>query len=564
MNTELVQKLEVLLQTDDITSIKTEVRDLMADVKAQTAKDRQIQLEKWEGEEHEEGAEFHYLESPEKEQLDALMETYRARVKEHGKKIADEQRNNLNAKNDLLNQLQSLIKEEENVGKAFATFKEIEEKLRATGDVPGDQYREFQERFTLLKNDFYYNINIYKELQENDLKINLRKKEDLIGLAKDLLKMEDVKEIDLLVRSYQKQWSDIGPSPRENWKEIGDEFFGVLRESIQKIQAHYDSIRSTYDANLQVKRDLVDTLRQTVSLDISNHGTWTKKTEEVIQFQKDWKTIGFAPKKENEEVWQEFRGLCDLFFEKKNSFYDQKKSGQKESSAKKKDLIEQADALKESTDWKTTTDAFLKLQNEWKTTGTAAPGDERKLWERFRAACDVFFNAKKENFAGMDERQAENKIAKLALIEEIKAFNMSGNQSDDLKALKAYQAQWNEVGYVPKRDIKSINEAYYKAIDGKYDNLKIGRREKSVEAYKGRIENLKNSNNGERDLTREKRLLHDKIDRLKQNVMQYETNISIFTGPGAEALKKDIEKKIRVSQAEIDEIKSKLKLLSEA
>ncbi|MFT5922075.1 MAG: hypothetical protein ACI8TS_001407, partial [Flavobacteriales bacterium] len=241
MNTELVQKLEVLLQIDDITSIKTEVRDLMADAKAQTAKDRQIQLEKWQGEEHEEGAEFHYIESPEKEQLDALMETYRARTKEHGKKIADEQRNNLNAKNDLLNQLQSLIKEEENVGKAFATFKEIEEKLRATGDVPGDQYREFQERFTLLKNDFYYNINIYKELQENDLKINLKKKEDLIGLAKDLLKMEDVKELDLLVRSYQKQWSDIGPSPRENWKEIGDEFFGVLRESIQKIQAHYDA-----------------------------------------------------------------------------------------------------------------------------------------------------------------------------------------------------------------------------------------------------------------------------------------------------------------------------------
>jgi len=210
------------------------------------------------------------------------------------------------------------------------------------------------------------------------------------------------------VRSYQKQWSDIGPSPRENWKEIGDEFFGVLRESIQKIQAHYDSIRSTYDANLQVKRDLVDTLRQTVSLDISNHGTWTKKTEEVIQFQKDWKTIGFAPKKENEESLARIQRAMWSVFERK-IVSTIRKVWSKESSAKKKNLIEQADALKESTDWKTTTDAFLKLQNEWKTTGTAAPGDERKLWERFRAACDVFFNAKKENFAGMDERQAEIK-----------------------------------------------------------------------------------------------------------------------------------------------------------
>lgn len=564
MTTELVQKLEVLLQTDDITSIKTEVRDLMANVKAETAKDRQIQLEKWQGEEHEEGAEFHYVESPEKEKLDELMESYRTRVKEHGQKIAEEQRANLKAKNDLLSQLETLIKEEENVGKAFAEFKEIDEKIKAIGDIPGDQYKEFQERHTLLKNDFYYNINIYKELQENDLKINLKKKEDLIVLAKELLKMEDVKEIDLLVRSYQKQWSEIGPSPRENWKELGDEFFGLLRESIQKIQAHYDAIRSTYETNLAAKRELVEKLRQTVSLEISNHGTWTKKTEEVIQLQKDWKTIGFAPKKENEEVWQEFRGLCDLFFEKKNKFYDSKKTEQKASSATKKALIEKAEALKDNTDWKATTDAFLKLQNEWKAAGTAAPGEERKLWERFRAACDTFFNAKKANFAGMDERQKENKAAKLALIAEIKAFELSGNQGEDLKTLKAFQAKWNEIGYVPKQDIKTVNEAYYAAIDGKYDNLKMGRREKSVEAYKGRIQSLKNADNGGRDLSREKRLLRDKIDRLKQDILKFETNMSIFTGPGAESLKKDIEKRIRTSQSEIDEIKAKLKLLNDA
>ena len=386
----------------------------------------------------------------------------------------------------------------------------------------------------------------------------------MIVLAKDLLKMDDIKEIDLLVRSYQKQWSEVGPSPRENWKELGDEFFGLLRESIQKIQAHYDAIRSSYETNLTAKRELVEKLRQTVSLEISNHGTWSKKTEEVIQLQKDWKTIGFAPKKENEEVWQEFRGLCDLFFEKKNTFYDSKKTEQKASSAAKKALIAKAEALKDNKDWKSTTEAYLKLQKEWKAAGTAAPGEERKLWERFRAACDTFFNAKKENFAGMDERQKENKTAKLALIEEIKAFELGGNPGENLKNLKAFQAKWNEIGYVPKQDIKTVNEAYYAAIDGKYDNLKLGRREKSVEAYKGRIESLKKNDNAGRDLSREKRLLRDKIDRLKQDILKFETNMSIFTGPGAESLKKDIEKKIRASQGEIDEIIEKLKLLNEA
>ncbi|WP_306641483.1 DUF349 domain-containing protein [Sanyastnella coralliicola] len=563
MKAEIVEKLEGLLQTDDITSIKQGVRDLLADFKAANAKDRQIQLEKWQGEEHEEGEEFNYTPAAEDEQFDALMTTYRERVKEHGQKIAEEQRANLKAKEDILKELESLVKDEENVGKAFATMKELDERWKTIGDVPGDKYNDLREKHTRLKDDFYYNINIYKELQENDLKINLKKKEDLIEKAKGLAAVADIKEIEMLTRSYQKEWSEIGPSPRENWKELGDEFYGIVREAFSRVQAHYDSLRSSYEENLTKKRALVDKLREIVSLEISNHGTWQKKTEEIIQLQKDWKMIGFAPKKENEEVWQEFRGLCDLFFEKKNTFYDSRKSEQKGNKAKKEELVQKANELKESTDWKSATEALVNMQKQWKSIGSAAPGEERKLWQKFRAACDHFFNAKKEHFAGMGARQEENQKAKEALIEEIKAFELSGNRNEDLQALREFQNRWSGIGYVPKSAIKTVNETYFSAIDGKYDQLKMDRRDRSMTRYKDRLDSMKGQDDGDRELRREKRLLRDKIDRLKQRVLQYENNMSFFTGPGADDLKKDFERKIRTAEDEIAEIKEKLRLFND-
>ena len=560
MKTEIVEKLQQLLQTDDITSIKQEVRDLLADFKAANAKERQIQLEKWQEEEHEEGEEFEYTASDEDGKFDELMAGYRERVKEHGQKVAEEQRANLKQKTELLDQLETMIREEENVGKAFAVFNEVEEKFKAIGEVPGDKYNDLRERHTRLKDEFFYNINIYKELQEHDLKINLKKKEDLIAKAKELASVTELKELEMLARSYQKQWSEIGPSPRENWKELGDEFYGLTRKAFERVQEHYDKLREGYEENLKKKQELVEKLRGIVSLELSNHSTWQKKTAEVIALQNEWKTVGFAPKKDNENIWQEFRGLCDLFFDKKNTFYEQRKSEQKQHSSAKRALIEKAESLKDSTDWKSTTEEFIKLQKEWKEAGPAAPGEERKLWTEFRAACDVFFNKKKEHFAGMGDRQKQNLADKKALIEEIQAFELTGNRSADIQSLKDFQAKWSGIGYVPKQNIKEVNEAYFAAIDGKYDALKMNRREKNISHYKNRIESIKESSDGDREIRRERRLLLDKIDRLKQRVIQYENNMNFFTGPGAADLKKDFEKKIRSAKDEIDEINKKLSL----
>lgn len=559
--TEITAQIAQLLQTDDITSIKSEVRDLLANFKAEVAKEKQLQLEAWNAEEHEEGEDFNYTPAEEDAAMDELMQSYRERVKEHGKKIAEEQAANLKNKESILKELEALLKEEENIGKMFGVFNELKEKWDAIGNIPGDKYKEVSDRYQQLREEFFYNINIYKELQENDLKINDKKKQDLIEKAKEAVSLENLKEMEILLRSYQKEWMEIGPSPRETYQAVGDEFFNTCREGFGKIQTHYDAIHAEQDQNLEKKKAMVEHVRGIVSLEISNHATWSKKTEEMIAAQSQWKEIGFARKKDNEEVWQEFRGLCDLFFEKKQQFYTARKAEQKLNRDKKELLIQKAEGIKDSTDWKATGDALIKLQGEWKGVGPAAQGDEQRLWSRFRAACDQFFNAKKEHFAGKDDEQKENLRMKKELIEQIGAYELTGNRGNDLAALKQFSASWKDIGFIPKKHLDSTWAAYKEVLDAKYDLLKANQSERSVEAYRERVADLSNADDANRVLKKEQYLLRDKIDRLKQRVIQYENNMGFFSGKGADAMKKDIERKVDDAKKEIEEIKEKLRIL---
>lgn len=560
MKNELIEKFTALLETDDISTIKHEVRDLISNFNSETVKEKQLQSEKWKEEEHEEGEEFSFHPNEVDETFESLIADYRERVKEYGKKLAEEQKENLEKKKELLASFESLIKDEENIGKAFHDFKELQEKWNTIGNVPGDKYEEIHTNYLRLRDEFFYNINIYKQLQEYDLQKNEEKKLALIEKIKVLKDLPSISETDTLLRSYRKEWDLIGPSSRENYERLGDEFFGYFRENIEKIQNHYDGLRAQQEENLIKKKELVEQIRHIVELEIINHATWKKKTDEVIQFQKDWKSIGFASKKENEEVWQEFRGICDLFFDKKHQFYEKRKEEQVANKAKKESLIEKAKKLQDSENWRETTDALIQLQKEWKSIGTAAQRDEQSLWSSFRGACDAFFKRKEANFANMGAIQVENLRLKQELIKEIETFEISGNRNQDLEQLREFSNRWRDIGYIPKKDLSATFDAYNKAMDAKYDTMKLKTEEKSIINYKQRIEKLKDKDPSGNDIKREKRLLREKIERLKKRVVQYENNMNFFSGKGAEAMKKDVDRRINASKREIEEIKRKLQM----
>lgn len=561
MKDQLIEKLTALLEAEDIMSIREEVRSIRNDWKAETAKERQLQLEEFKARENpEEGDEFTYAPHELEGRFQELLKKYEDRVEEHGKKLAAERLHNLQLRQIILSEFEALIKDEENIGKAFATHKDLRDRWEAVGDVPGDRYHEVQEKWQRLNQDFFYHIKIYKELQEHDLKINLRKKEELIQEAGNLASVEQISDLEVLARKLQREWMNVGPSPRETFKELGDAFFGLIREAQARIQAHYDELHAHSEENLQKKLALVARMKEILAMEFVQMSAWNKWTDEVLKLQEEWRNTGWARKKDNEEVWQEFRGLCDLFFSKRKQFLEQRRSVYKDNRDKKEELIAQARGLQDSTDWKGATEAMKKLQEQWKQCGPAEPKDEQKLWQRFRAACDVFFQRKKEHFGEIAGQQDENLRLKTELIAEIEQTVLSGNRNSDLALLRQFSERWHAIGFVPRDQVKQTIERFNKALDVKYHELSAAREEREMSAFRSRLSEMK-STGGEQGVRKERNFLRDKIERLRNDIRQYENNMGFFTGKGAELMRKEIEKKIRSAEREIEDLRKKIEMM---
>ena len=562
MRSEILQRIQDLLQNEDLEAIRKDVRTEIDSFRSLIQEDFRTQRDAWAAEDHEPDEKFQFQPSAEELAFNELVESFKTREKAWRQRIADEQRANLEVKTALIAELRTTIQEEENIGAAFARFNEVREKWDATGDVPGDRYKEVHDEYHRLRDEFFYNINIYKQLQEHDLQKNLALKEALIEQAKTLATMEDLKARETLARSLQKQWFDIGPSPRETFQELADTFFGLTRDTFDAVKAYYDNMRAQFEVHKGEKEALIAKLQSLLTEDIDGHKAWQAATQTVVGLQGEWKATGFAGKEHNEALWGQFREAADVFFERKQMFYDRVKASSKVSKQKKVKLIEEAQALQNSTDWRATSDAMIRLQKAWKEAGPCAPGDEHKLWKSFREAQDVFFKAKKAQFADRNKEEVANLALKQALLEKIEAFELSDNRGQDLDTLKGFSKEWSAIGFIPRKHLDNIMNRFRAAMDKHYDALSAKRSERSVETYNKRIEKLVAGDN--REVKREQHILRDKIARLQQRITSTEENMERFTGKGAESIREQALKTIKGYRREIDEIKAKLKLLREA
>ena len=562
MRSELLQRIQTLLENEDLEAIRKDVRTDIESFRALIQEDFRTQRDAWAEQDHEPDEKFQFQPSAEEIQFNELVDSFKSREKAWRQRIAEEQRANLEVKTALIDELRNIIQEEENIGAAFARFNEVREKWEATGDVPGDRYKEVHDEYHRLRDEFFYNINIYKQLQEHDLQKNLTLKEGLIAQAQTLATIEDLKEREALARSLQKQWFDVGPSPRETFQQLADTFFGLTRETFDAVKTYYDGIRAQFEVHKGEKEALISSLQTLLTVDIDDHKGWQAATKKVVELQTTWKATGFAGKEHNEALWSQFREAADVFFERKQVFYDRVKASSKVAKEKKLRIIEQAEGIQNSTDWKATTDALIRLQKEWKAAGPCAPGDEHKLWKKFRTAQDVFFNAKKAQFADRGKEEKANLALKMALLEKIEGFAITDNRNADLETLKAFSTEWREIGFIPRKNLDSVMNRFRQAMDKHYDALSAARSERSVQTYTKRVEQLASGDN--RDLRREQNILRDKISRLQQRITSTEENMERFTGKGAESIREQAEKTLKNYRREIDEIKAKLKMLREA
>jgi uncharacterized protein (UPF0262 family) len=497
-------------------------------------------------------------------EFDALYDDFKTRHKAQVEAKKSVEQANLELKKSLIDRLRTLIQEEENIGVAFAAQKEIQEQWREIGDIPRDLRQDIQNDYSRLMEQFYYNIGIYKELRVHDLKRNQQLKEEVIVKLKALAQNQNIQEIESELKVLQHEWEDIGGTQQEVWEELKASYWSIVKSLYDRIRNHYEAKREVMNKNLEAKRELVVKTEQTLNgvLDSSDYKVWEDATQELLKMQEEWKGIGFGPRKENEDIWNQFRGMCDKFFEAKHAFYKERNKQFDEFVTKKKALIAKVNELKESTNWKETTQQIIAMQNDWKKIGNAGPKNEQKLWKEFRAACDGFFNLKEAHFAEADAANADNLNLKLALIQEIETYEVKEDKQATLVDLRAFSTRFSEVGNVPFKEKDNVYNAFRAAMDKHYQALDLKGAEKEKVMFAARLDTLSSSPQAGKMFDDERRKLRLQIQKAEQDIRQYENNLGFFSRSSKNNdLKKGVEKNIELARKTIQDCKNKLKLI---
>lgn len=453
-----------------------------------------------------------------------------------------EKEDNLVKKQAIIDDLKALVEKQEDVNATFPEFREIQNRWREVGPVPVQKFRDINDTYQFYVEKFYDMVKINHELRDLDFKKNLEVKEGFCELAEKLSEKENVVEAFKELQKLHEQWKDFGPVAKEYRDSIWERFKAATSVINKKYQAFFEEQKSKYAENLAQKEKLCEQVEEMLGMEIKSSNEWNALSKQIEEIQKTWKTIGFAAKKDNQRIYERFRAACDKFFENKRAFYAGFKEDMNANLEKKLKLIEKAEALKTSTEWKKSTDLFIALQKEWKEIGAVPRKKSEQLWKKFRAACDDFFSerdkqAKPENdFYG-------NLKAKKKLIEEINGYVSEGNIEADREAYKAFAEKWQAIGFVPFKEKDNINEAYRSAVKEKFPDFQQAHE-------RGRRGSAPRS---------EKDVLIQKYHALQQDIITYENNIGFFSmSKNSEPLIKQMKERIEKAKQELKELETRI------
>ena len=563
-NMDFVAKMEELSAQEDVLAVSREVNELRGKFEDYVLEEeRKFQVAQLEAQERGEP-----IPEPEsdygKESFYMVYDSYKTRKKEAIDARNAIETENLRLKKELIDRLKKVVTSEENIGAAFAAFKEIQEKWNEVGDIPRDKRSDVQKEYSKLLEDFFYNINIYKQLKDHDFHRNHQKKIQVIEQLKALQKEESIKEVEAGLKRIQNEWDGIGPVPNEEWESLKESYWTEVRSLYNRINRHYEDRREVQRVNMEQKQVLIEEVKSHIQdlETLTERKHWEDRTAKILDIQKRWKEIGSGPRKENEAIWKAFRKECDVFFDAKKAFYDALNVKFDAIAEKKQALIDRANELKESTDWKETAHKLVQLQKEWKKLGHAGRRNEQKLWKKFRGACDHFFNAREKHFSAQDEEFEGNLTAKNALLEKIKAYTAGDDKSKTLADLKQFSADFNAIGKVPMKAKDATYKAFKEAMDTHYGTLKMEGAEKDRVMFEAKLDTLKASPNSSRLLRDAKMDIRKEIEKIQKEIHQLENNLGFFANSkGAESLKKEVEKKVQRAQDKILSLRSKMKMI---
>lgn len=558
---ELVDRLNYLLTNRPIQKIRNEVES----IKLNFYKKHKLEFEKKRKEWIDAGGEIEEFEAPVdlmEPQIKELLKQYRDAKSAYNRDMEGHKQQNLEQKQALIEEIKELVNRNESVNQTFQDFKELQQRWREIGPVPQANLNDLWETYHHHVQNFYDYVKINKELKDLDLKRNQEEKILLCEKAEELILEPSIVVAFNKLQKLHNSWREIGPVPNENRSEIWERFKEVTTNINKRHQEHFEGLREEQKANYEAKKALCESAEELAARVITAAKDWNKYSKDMIELQKVWKTIGFAPKKENNKVYDRFRAACDTFFNNKREFYQDAREDQLNNYQLKADLCVQADALKESTEWKKSTEELIKLQKRWKEIGPVPRKHSDEVWKRFRAACDYFFERKSKHFATVDSKYEDNLKAKEDLIAEITSFIVSDNIEVSLKGLKEFQRRWAEIGFVPLKKKDELQKSYREAINKHFENLKIDNSKKNILKFKTKIDTIQGNPRMENKMRFERDKLFVQLKQLEGDIILWENNIGFFAkSKNAEQLIKDVERKIEKARTDFKVIEEKIRMI---
>ncbi|WP_224490014.1 DUF349 domain-containing protein [Robertkochia flava] len=554
----LVNELEKLVANEKIQAIKAHVDGIKSefDLKFQEL------LEEKKEEFLENGGneiDFHFS-SPVKKRFNEAYSDYKSKRNEYYKTLEKRLKENLQKRLDIIEELKGLINVEENINETYKHFKEIQDRWRNAGPIPRVSYNDVWRTYHHHVEIFYDFLDLNRDLRDLDFKHNLEEKQKLIERAEALSDEQDINKAFRELQILHKIWKeDIGPVDREHREDVWNRFSAATKVIHKKRQQFFKNQEEIYEANLKVKQDIIAKIAAIAAQPVNSHNLWQKQIREIETLREQFFKAGKVPYKVNEQTWSGFKEAVRRFNRNKNTYYKNLKKEQHRNLEKKLELVALAESLKESEDWDQTTPVMKKIQSDWKKIGHVPRKHSDKVWADFKAACNHYFDRlharKNKDF----EKEMEAFEKKKAFMEEIKAFELSGDSEKDLEQVKAFIEQWKAFGKIPFNK-KSIEGKFNKVLDALFKKMNLDKKEAELIKYDNKLQALADADN-DNLIRNEKIFIRKKIDEVKNEIRQLENNLQFINADDDNPIVKDVKKNIQTYKDDLAIWKAKLKEL---
>lgn len=492
------------------------------------------------------------------DEFKAAMNVIKQKRAELQAELDRQKEENLQKKQEILERIKVLSATPEEANQAYKEFKELQNQWKELTLVPAEKANELWKTYQLYVEQYYDQLKLNNEFREYDFKKNLEIKTRLCETAEKLNEEADVISAFQQLQALHQEFKETGPVAKELREEIWARFKAASTAVNKRHQQYFEELKQKEEENLAHKTALCEKIEAIDLTAIKTAAAWEAQTQQIIEMQKEWRTIGFAPQKMNVKIFERFRGACDRFFTEKAAFFKRLKEEQAQNLTKKTELCEKAEALKDSTDWKATADKLMQIQKEWKTIGAVPKKHSEFLWQRFIGACDYFFEQKGKNTASQRGEEKENLQKKEQVIEKLKALLESDEEENKQDAVKELMKEWNEIGFVPFKEKDKIYKAYHETVDQLFKALNMSAARRRLDNFKNNLKN--DAKEGGQGLSRERERLVRAYENKRSEIKTYENNLGFLTcsSKKGSSLLNEMNKKMEKLKDELNLIGEKI------